>query len=71
MITDHHHILASAEFVKQCDRVVREKFDCETAGSEMMKYGYALLYGVPLDEADRAIRSMLTLYDDATSTTKN
>lgn len=75
--TDSHRgILAAAEFVKQCDRVVREgRFDRKTAGSEFMKYGYALLFEMTLEEADRAIRSMLAMYDrgfiDRTSVTKN
>lgn len=65
MAADPKVILQSAEFVKQVAKVAGDgRFDVPTIGSEMMKHGYALLTGLPLDVAGRAVFAMLKIYED-------
>lgn len=64
MSENHRDILVASEFVSACAATARRKdFNLATVGSEMLKHGYALLFDVPLDLADRAVFSMLKLYD--------
>jgi hypothetical protein len=56
-------VLQSAEFVAQCAAYARKNYDPNIAGAEMLKHGYALMSGLPLDVADRAVQSMLSLHD--------
>jgi hypothetical protein len=57
-------ILQSAELVSQLAKVAVEgRFDVKIVGSEMMKHGYALMSGIPLSVADKAVFAMLTLYE--------
>jgi hypothetical protein len=58
--------LVAAEFVRQCAATARRnQFACNVVGAEMLKHGYALMTGADLEVADRAVRTMLKLYDEA------
>lgn len=64
MIKNPRDVLVASEFVSACAATARQNdFDLATVGAEMLKQGYALLSGLPLDVSDRAVGAMLLLYE--------
>ena len=55
--------LQSASFVMFCVQHASQKYDAVTCGAEFMKWGLALMTGLPLETASAQVAEMLAMHD--------